>query len=120
MIQHIQHLFSHNDPTHSTRSVLSTLRNEAFENIVGKGESTLSKTNLSFVPCLGFLQQNAFVNRWVKHFVMWQELAGSKKFQKLLLVPLPLCICPTVRQRIMPLTHSHTMTPFDAPGKQAF
>ena len=27
---------------------------------------------------------------------------------------------PSVEKVIMMLTHSHTMTPFDAPGKQAF
>ena len=75
-----------------------TLEMKPFKNIVGKGEnafstmfSTLSKVEFSF--CVKFIlsSANSFNLDWPKIMSLGKGLI-----------------------------HSHTMTPFDAPGKQAF
>ena len=81
------------------------------KNIVGKGENALFKLFLLFPQCFQKLSivnvlscQNEYLwSKGLTHYQMTNILDWSKLKQN--------------AEDI--LTHSHTMTPFDAPGKQA-
>ena len=70
-----------------------------FENIVGKGEDTGNLHFLLFPDCFQLYQRQK--SSFELHLLWWLQMLSILSFGK-------------------ELTHSHTITPFDAPGKQAF
>ena len=101
-----------------------TLKKKTFENIVGQGEnagnqhfllfphsfSTLPKTNFSFSVTFSWSSASAFALDQSKILSFDKEVIYNARRNKYRLRV----------TKINGLTHSHTMTPFDAPGKQAF
>ena len=86
----------------------------AFETIVGKEEIARNEQFLLFPQC--FLLNQITVSTFVHIFDIVSLFAAELEEPKIAIM----------RQRVNDadkegfLTHSHTMTPFDAPGKQAF
>ena len=76
-----------------------TLCKKSFENIVRKGENAANQHFLLFPQCFVFFPKQISTLSSTNDFNLDQS--------KILLFG-------------KVLTHSHTMTPFDAPGKQAF
>ena len=69
---------------------------KSVENTAGKGEIARYEQFLLFPQCF----QKDLYNRHVQPGLVWERV--------------------NLYQTITTLAHSHTMTPFDAPGKQAF
>ena len=83
---------------------LTNLRKKPFENIVRKGENAGNQHFLLFPQCfLLFLTQ---ITIFQSHLFCRLQVLSIRTSVK---------ICCLVE-----LTHSHAITPFDAPGKQAF
>ena len=107
------------------------------ENTVGKGEIARYEQFLLFPQCF----QKACFPEASKGVIVWEWVNPSHPSDMLigissnLLLPWYICINPLPDDKILRLvqikmycrryfeahlTHFHTMTPFDAPGKQAF
>ena len=85
--------------------VLTHQQQTAFENIVGKGEIVCQEQFLLFPQC--FLLKQIIVSPFVHIFTIVSSFAAELEEPKFGISG-------------KGLTHSHTMTPFDTPGKQAF
>ena len=82
----------------------------AFENVAGKGEIALNEQFLLFPQC--FILNQIIIYQFVHIFCIISLFAAELQEPKI----------GISGRGLSPhsLTHSHTMTPFDAPGKQAF
>ena len=98
--------------------LLTTQKKELFENIEGKGENTGNKHFLLFRQCF-FPSQFEF--QFLSQFFSCLQInAFSLDQSKKLSFSKELNIVGKESSFPGYLTHSHTMTPFDASGKQAF
>ena len=89
--------------------VFTCLQKKSFENTMGKGEIARSEQFLLFPQCfLPFWR--TFCNFYQNWNCLLQTLSVSMYYSSSIQIPSNQTYC---------LTHSHTTTPFDAPGKQA-